>query len=139
MCRRKSSPPPEDTTPFNQADIDEALAAERKRLADEASKAVIYEDAKTNSLEVIDDEETKAVDGKTLDEELEKMGGSQQTITNIQNQVFQEVKGASEKERQEIRKRKEQQLQRAIRQRRKSGFQGRRSLITGQSGGRGYA
>ena len=139
MCRRKSSPPPEDTTPFNQADIDEALAAERKRLADEASEAVKNQDAETNLLEVIDDEETKAVDGKTLDEELEKMGGSQQTITNIQNQVFQEVKGASEKERQEIRKRKEQQLQRAIRQRRKSGFQGRRSLITGQSGGRGYA
>ena len=139
MCRRKSSPPPEDTTPFNQADIDEALAAERKRLADEASQAVIDEDADADSLEVIKDEETKASDDETLDEEMEKMGGSQQAITNIQNQVFQEVKGASEKERQEIRKRKEQQLQRAIRQRRKSGFQGRRSLITGQSGGRGYA
>ena len=139
MCRRKSSPPPEDTTPFNQADINAAVEAERKKLANEASQAVIDEDAKTDSLEVIQDKETEALDGKTLDEEMEKMGGSQQTITNIQNQVFQEVKGASEKERQEIRRRKEQQLQRAIRQRRKSGFQGRRSLITGQSGGRGYA
>ena len=139
MCRRKSSPPPEDTTPFNQADINAAVEAERKKLANEASQAVIDEDAKTDSLEVIQDKETEALDGKTLDEEMEKMGGSQQTITNIQNQVFQEVKGASEKERQEIRRRKEQQLQRAIRQRRKSGFQGRRSLNTGQSGGRGYA
>jgi hypothetical protein len=138
MCRRRRKQQ-EDTTPFNQADIDDALAAERKRLADEASQAVKDQDADADSLEVIQEEETKASDGKTLDEEVEQMGGSQQAITNIQNQVFQEVKGASEKERQEIRRRKEQQLQRAIRQRRKSGFQGRRSLITGQSGGRGYA
>jgi len=139
MCRRRRRKQQEDTTPFNQADINAAVEAERKKLADEASQAVIDEDADADSLEVIQNKETEALDGKTLDEEMEKMGGSQQTITNIQNQTFQEVKGASEKERQEIRRRKEQQLQRAIRQRRKSGFQGRRSLITGQSGGRGYA
>ena len=139
MCRRRRRKQQEDTTPFNQADIDAALEAERKKLADAASEAVKDQDAETDSLGVIQDKETEASDGETLDEKVEKMGGSQQAITNIQNQVFQEVKGASEKERQEIRKRKEQQLQRAIRQRRKSGFQGRRSLITGQSGGRGYA
>jgi len=97
------------------------------------------QDAQAASLEAIQDEETDAQNNQSLDEAMQTMGGAQQSITNIQNQTFQEVKGASEKERQEIRKRKEQQLQRAIRQRRKSGFQGRRSLITGQSGGRGYA
>ena len=137
MCRRRQQQ--EDTTPFNQADIDAALEAERAKAAAEASQAVMDQDAQAASLEAIQDEETDAQNNQSLDEAMQTMGGAQQSITNIQNQTFQEVKGASEKERQEIRKRKEQQLQRAIRQRRKSGFQGRRSLITGQSGGRGYA
>ena len=138
MCRRRRKKQ-QDTTPFNQADIDAALEAERAKAAADASQAVIDQDANAAALGAIQDKETDAQNNQSLDEAMEAMGGAQQSITNIQNQTFQEVKGASEKERQEIRKRKEQQLQRAIRQRRKSGFQGRRSLITGQSGGRGYA
>lgn len=138
MCRRRRKKQ-QDTTPFNQADIDAALEAERAKAAAAASQAVIDQDANAAALGAIQDKETDAQNNQSLDEAMQTMGGAQQSITNIQNQTFQEVKGASEKERQEIRKRKEQQLQRAIRQRRKSGFQGRRSLITGQSGGRGYA
>tara|TARA_A100000172_G_scaffold80380_1_gene69774 strand:+ start:915 stop:1331 length:417 start_codon:yes stop_codon:yes gene_type:complete len=138
MCRRRRKKQ-QDTTPFNQADIDAALEAERAKAAADASQAVLDQDANAAALGAIQDKETDAQNNQSLDEAMQTMGGAQQSITNIQNQTFQEVKGASEKERQEIRKRKEQQLQRAIRQRRKSGFQGRRSLITGQSGGRGYA
>ena len=138
MCRRRRKKQ-QDTTPFNQADIDAALEAERAKAAADASQAVLDQDANAAALGAIRDKETDAQNNQSLDEAMQTMGGAQQSITNIQNQTFQEVKGASEKERQEIRKRKEQQLQRAIRQRRKSGFQGRRSLITGQSGGRGYA
>ena len=75
----------------------------------------------------------------SLEEEIENLGGSNQVITNIQNVTYTTVVENIEKEREILKQRKEQQLQRAIRQRRKSGFQGRRSLITGQSGGRGYA
>lgn len=138
MCRRRRQEQ-EDTTPFNQADIDAALASERAQAAENASQAVKDQDTQAASLEAIQDKETEASSKKSIDDTLQQMGGSQQTIAQIQQQTFQEVQGASEKERQEIRRRKEQQLQRAIRQRRKSGFQGRRSLITGQSGGRGYA
>lgn len=132
----------EDTTPFSQADIDAALAkerAEKAQAAAEATAAVEAENAAAGSVGTIKDQETGAANDGTLNEKLESMGGTQQAITNIQNQTFQEVKGASEKETLEIRRRKQEQLQRAIRQRRKSGFQGRRSLITGQSGGKGYA
>ena len=97
------------------------------------------EDIKAGQAGTIMKEETAAQSTVSLDQQLAAMGGSQQAIADIQQETFQEVKGASDKEKMEIRKRKEQQLQRAIRQRRKSGFQGRRSLITGQSGGRGYA
>jgi len=139
MCRRRSSPPPVDTTPFSQADIDAALAAEKKAAADAATAKVEEEDKAADDASTIKDKDTEEQSIVNLDEQLATMGGSQQAISNIQNVVYQEVKGATEKEKMEIRKRKEQQLQRAIRQRRKSGFQGRRSLITGQSGGRGYA
>jgi len=139
MCRRRRRKQQEDTTPFSQADIDAALEADRKKAAAEATAAVEAENAAAGSAGTIQDQETGAANDETLDEKLESMGGTQQAITNIQNQTFQEVKGASEKETLEIRRRKKEQLQRAIRQRRKSGFQGRRSLITGQSGGKGYA
>ena len=66
------------------------------------------------------------------------MGGTAQAISDIQEETFQEVTSANQKEIMETRKRKEQQLQRAVRQRKRSGTMGRRSLITGQYGGRGY-
>jgi len=139
MCRRRRRKQQEDTTPFSQADIDAALEADRKKAAAEATAAVEAENAAAGSVGTIKDQETGAANDGTLNEKLESMGGTQQAITTIQNQTFQQVKGASQKETLEIRRRKQEQLQRAIRQRRKSGFQGRRSLITGQSGGKGYA
>ena len=126
---------------------DDEMRAEIARLNEEtrriqANTATILaetEDIKAGQAGTIMKEETAAQSTVSLDQQLAALGGSQQAIADIQQETFQEVKGASDKEKMEIRKRKEQQLQRAIRQRRKSGFQGRRSLITGQSGGRGYA
>ena len=133
MCRKRKSPPPADTTPFNQADIDAALAAEKQAAADAATAKAAAEDASK-----VQDTDTKKESTESLDEKLSSMGGTTQAIQTIQNTVFQEVKGATEKEKMETRKRKEQQLQRAVRQRRRSGTMGRRSLITGSYGGRGY-
>jgi len=126
---------------------DDEMRAEIARLNEEtkriqANTATILaetEDIKAGQAGTIMKEETAAQSTVSLDQQLAALGGSQQAIADIQQETFQEVKGATDKEKMEIRKRKEQQLQRAIRQRRKSGFQGRRSLITGQSGGRGYA
>ena len=126
---------------------DDEMRAEIARLNEEtrriqANTATILaetEDIKAGQAGTIMAEETAAQSTVSLDQQLAALGGSQQAIADIQQETFQEVKGATDKEKMEIRKRKEQQLQRAIRQRRKSGFQGRRSLITGQSGGRGYA
>ena len=126
---------------------DDEMRAEIARLNEEtkriqANTATILaetEDIKADQAGTIMAEETAAQSTVSLDQQLAALGGSQQAIADIQQETFQEVKGATDKEKMEIRKRKEQQLQRAIRQRRKSGFQGRRSLITGQSGGRGYA
>ena len=126
---------------------DDEMRAEIARLNEEtrriqANTATILaetEDIKAGQAGTIMKEETAAQSTVSLDQQLAALGGSQQAIADMQQETFQEVKGASDKEKMEIRKRKEQQLQRAIRQRRKSGFQGRRSLITGQSGGRGYA
>ena len=130
MCRRRKRKQQAETnvvdnTIINTDDAATAKVEEEDKAADDAS--------------TIQDTDTEKQSTVNLDEQLATMGGSQQAISNIQNVVYQEVKGATEKEKMEIRKRKEQQLQRAIRQRRKSGFQGRRSLITGQSGGRGYS
>ena len=126
---------------------DDEMRAEIARLNEEtrriqANTATILaetEDIKAGQAGTIMAEETAAQSTVSLDQQLATMGGSQQAIADIQQETFQEVKGATDKEKMEIRKRKEQQLQRAIRQRRKSGIQGRRSLMTGQSGGRGYA
>ena len=126
---------------------DDEMRAEIARLNEEtrriqANTATILaetEDIKAGQAGTIMKEETAAQSTVSLDQQLAALGGSQQAIADIQQETFQEVKGATDKEKMEIRKRKEQQLQRAIRQRRKSGFQGRRSLITGQSGGRGYS
>jgi len=122
-----------------RAAIAEAEKATKTAQAAEATALSSLEDINAAKADTIQDEETAAQSSVSLDQQLAAIGGTQQAIAEIQEQTFQEVKGASEKEKMEIRKRKEQQLQRAIRQRRKSGFQGRRSLITGQSGGRGYA
>lgn len=138
MCRKRKSPPPADTTPFNQADIDAALAAEKQAAADAATAKAAAEDAAAEDASKVQDTDTKKESTESLDEKLSSMGGTTQAIQTIQNTVFQEVKGATEKEKMETRKRKEQQLQRAVRQRRRSGTMGRRSLITGSYGGRGY-
>ena len=122
-----------------RAAIEEANRKEAEARAKEATALARIEDINAAKADTIQDKETAAQSTVILDQQLPAMGGSQQAIADIQQETFQEVKGATDKEKMEIRKRKEQQLQRAIRQRRKSGFQGRRSLITGQSGGRGYA
>ena len=121
------------------AAIAEAERATQVAYAAEATALSKVEDINAAKADTIQNQETAAQSTVSLDQQLAAMGGSQQAIADIQQETFQEVKGATDKEKMEIRKRKEQQLQRAIRQRRKSGFQGRRSLITGQSGGRGYA
>ena len=115
------------------------LNAETKRI--QANTATILsktEDIKASNLDKVQAEDTAAATTTSLDETLASMGGTAQAISEIQEETFQEVKGATEKEKMETRKRKEQQLQRAVRQRRRSGTMGRRSLITGQFGGRGY-
>ena len=122
-----------------RAAIAEAERATKAAQAAEATALSKVEDINAAKADTIQNQETAAQSTVSLDQQLAAIGGTQKAIAEIQEQTFQEVKGASEKEKMEIRKRKEQQLQRAIRQRRKSGFQGRRSLITGQSGGRGYA
>ena len=122
-----------------RAAIAEAERATKVAYAAEATALSRVEDINAAKADTIQNQETAAQSTVSLDQQLAALGGSQQAIADIQQETFQEVKGATDKEKMEIRKRKEQQLQRAIRQRRKSGFQGRRSLITGQSGGRGYA
>ena len=122
-----------------RAAIAEAERATQVARAAEATALLATEDINAAKADTIQDKDTAAQSTVSLDQQLAALGGSQQAIADMQQETFQEVKGASDKEKMEIRKRKEQQLQRAIRQRRKSGFQGRRSLITGQSGGRGYA
>ena len=115
------------------------LNAETKRM--QANTATILsktEDIKASNLNKVQAEDTAAATTTSLDETLASMGGTTQAISEMQEQTFQEVKGANQKEIMETRKRKEQQLQRAVRQRRRSGTMGRRSLITGQFGGRGY-
>ena len=122
-----------------RAAIEEANRKEAEARAKEATALARIEDINAAKADTIQNQETAAQSTVSLDQKLEAIGGSQQAIADIQQETFQEIKGATDKEKMEIRKRKEQQLQRAIRQRRKSGFQGRRSLITGQSGGRGYS
>ena len=144
MCKRRKNP---NKVNSETGMTDDEMRAEIARLNEEtkriqANTATILaetEDIKAGQAGTIMAEETAAQSTVSLDQQLAALGGSQQAIADIQQETFQEVKGATDKEKMEIRKRKEQQLQRAIRQRRKSGFQGRRSLITGQSGGRGYA
>ena len=144
MCKKRSNA---NKVNAETGMTDDEMRAEIARLNEEtrriqANTATILaetEDIKASQAGTIMAEETAAQSTVSLDQQLAALGGSQQAIADIQQETFQEVKGASDKEKMEIRKRKEQQLQRAIRQRRKSGFQGRRSLITGQSGGRGYA
>ncbi len=146
MCRsRKNQNKNKQTTETGmteeqlRAAIAEAERATKAAQAAEATALSRVEDINVAKADTIQNQETAAQSTVSLDQQLAAIGGTQKAIAEIQEQTFQEVKGASEKEKMEIRKRKEQQLQRAIRQRRKSGFQGRRSLITGQSGGRGYA
>ena len=144
MCKKRSNA---NKVNAETGMTDDEMRAEIARLNEEtrriqANTATILaetEDIKAGQAGTIMAEETAAQSTVSLDQQLAALGGSQQAIADIQQETFQEVKGATDKEKMEIRKRKEQQLQRAIRQRRKSGFQGRRSLITGQSGGRGYA
>tara|TARA_X000001382_G_scaffold24293_1_gene15125 strand:- start:1627 stop:2061 length:435 start_codon:yes stop_codon:yes gene_type:complete len=144
MCKKRSNA---NKVNAETGMTDDEMRAEIARLEEETKRinaniATILaetEDIKADQAGTIMAKETAAQSTVSLDQQLAALGGSQQAIADIQQETFQEVKGATDKEKMEIRKRKEQQLQRAIRQRRKSGFQGRRSLITGQSGGRGYA
>jgi len=143
MCKRRRSNQSNAQTGMTDDEMRAAIAeAERATQVAQAAEATALsatEDINAAKADTIQDKETAAQSTVSLDQQLAALGGSQQAIADMQQETFQEVKGASDKEKMEIRKRKEQQLQRAIRQRRKSGFQGRRSLITGQSGGRGYA
>ena len=115
------------------------LNAETKRIqANTATILASTEDLKADQIEKVQAKDTAKASTTSLDETLALMGGTAQAISDIQEETFQEVKGANQKEIMETRKRKEQQLQRAVRQRKRSGTMGRRSLITGQYGGRGY-
>tara|TARA_R100001369_G_scaffold92782_2_gene139809 strand:+ start:2983 stop:3480 length:498 start_codon:yes stop_codon:yes gene_type:complete len=107
---------------------------------DPASVAAAAEDAAAEAMKKLVDgqADTKAASTTTLDEKLNEMGGSSAAISTIQNSVYQELTAAQKKEQLEIKKRKKQQLEQAVRQRKRSGFTGRKSLITGQSGGRGF-
>ena len=115
------------------------LNEETKRI--QANTATILsgtEDLKADQIEKVQAKDTAKASTTSLDETLASMGGTTQAISEMQEETFQEVTSAKQKEIMETRKRKEQQLQRAVRQRKRSGTTGRRSLITGQYGGRGY-
>ena len=60
-------------------------------------------DKAADDASTIQDTDTEKQSTVNLDEQLATMGGSQQAISNIQNVVYQEVKGATEKEKMEIR------------------------------------
>ena len=139
MCRRRRRKQQEDTTPFNQADIDAALAAERAKAAEEATAAAEKQDQADANLGTVQASDTAAANMTGLQQTVDQMGGSMEAMKAIQEQSFRQVEDAKEKERLAIKRRKEQQLQRAIRQRKQTGLTGRRSLITGTAGGKGYA
>ena len=133
MCRRRQQQQQEDTTPFDQADIDAALEAERAELNAK------FDADNNNDLDEIKESDTEAVDTTDLETTVAQMGGSMAAMKDLQEQSFRHVKDAEERERLAIKRRKKQQLQRAIRQRKQTGLTGRRSLITGTAGGKGYA
>ena len=147
MCKKRRRAPKGIINPATGESMtqEEAMAAiaeaERKTAIAKSKTATALaakEDIDASNIDKVQAEDTAAATTTSLDETLASMGGTTQAISEIQEETFQEVKGASEKEKMETRKRKEQQLQRAVRQRRRSGTMGRRSLITGQFGGRGY-
>ena len=60
MCRRRRRKQQEDTTPFNQADIDAALAAERAKAAEEATAAAEKQDQADANLGTVQASDTAA-------------------------------------------------------------------------------
>lgn len=142
MCGRKKRAAKKAAAEAEQQAMRDEIArlnAETKRI--QANTATILagtEDLKADQIEKVQAKDTAKASTTSLDETLASMGGTAQAISDIQEETFQEVTSANQKEIMETRKRKEQQLQRAVRQRKRSGTMGRRSLITGQYGGRGY-
>jgi hypothetical protein len=142
MCGRKKGAAKKAAAEAEQQAMRDEIArlnAETKRI--QANTATILagtEDLKADQIEKVQAKDTAKASTTSLDETLASMGGTAQAISDIQEETFQEVTSANQKEIMETRKRKEQQLQRAVRQRKRSGTMGRRSLITGQYGGRGY-
>ena len=121
------------------AAIAEAEKATKAAYAAQATALSATEDINAAKAGTIQNQETAAVNMTGLQQTVDQMGGSMEAMKNIQEQSFRQVEDAKEKERLAIKRRKEQQLQRAIRQRKQTGLTGRRSLITGTAGGKGYA
>lgn len=147
MCKKRKRAPKGIINPATGESMtqEEAMAAiaeaERKTAIAKSKTATALagtEDLKADQIEKVQAKDTAKASTTSLDETLASMGGTTQAISEMQEETFQEVTSAKQKEIMETRKRKEQQLQRAVRQRKRSGTTGRRSLITGQYGGRGY-
>jgi len=133
MCRRRTSSKRKaalSQIESLKSQIAEANARREAILAEQNSNAIAEG--------VVMDKETPAESTTTLDEEIANLGGSQEAISKIQQDVYSEVSGASTRESRDIRKRKKETLQKRIRQRRSRGSTGRASLITGMTGGKGY-
>ena len=122
-----------------RAAIEEANRKVAEAKSKEATALASLEDINEAKADTIQDKETAAVNMTGLQQTVDQMGGSIEAMKGLQEQSFRQVEDAKEKERLAIKRRKEQQLQRAIRQRKQTGLTGRRSLITGTAGGKGYA
>tara|TARA_Y100000114_G_scaffold43691_1_gene39204 strand:+ start:10687 stop:11373 length:687 start_codon:yes stop_codon:yes gene_type:complete len=107
---------------------------------DEQGNPIYASDLQTNINTLQDQVETLEETNINLSEEVERLGQGdpEQVVSNLQNITYTTVVQDIEKQQEDIKTKKAEQLRKTLRQRRRIGTKGRASLITGISGGIGY-